>query len=139
MLAGTAVWTVALWVLVAAAADASASTAAIARSMVGYGAGAAVLEVVAVLASRADAIVVGRVLGERALGLYSMAFRLPELLIASISWNISSVAFPALARKRASDDMPALAGATLTQLRFQCALRGARRCRARRARARRSS
>jgi MFS family permease len=41
--------------------------------MVGYGAGAAVLEVVAVIASRTDAIVVGRVLGERALGLYSMA------------------------------------------------------------------
>jgi O-antigen/teichoic acid export membrane protein len=119
MLAGTAVWTVALWVLVPLRPTFRLDRG-IARSMVGYGAGAAVLEVVAVLASRTDAIVVGRVLGERALGLYSMAFRLPELLIASISWNISTVAFPALARKRANDDAAGLGNATLTQLRFQC-------------------
>ena len=118
MLAGTAVWTVTLWIL-SPLRPTFRLDLGIARSMAGYGAGAAVLEVVAVLASRADAVVVGRVLGERALGLYSMAFRLPELLIASISWNISSVAFPALARKRVGDDAPALAGATLTQLRFQ--------------------
>ena len=118
MLAGTAVWTVTLWIL-SPLRPTFRLDLGIARSMAGYGAGAAVLEVVAVLASRADAVVVSRVLGERALGLYSMAFRLPELLIASISWNISSVAFPALARKRVGDDAPALAGATLTQLRFQ--------------------
>lgn len=117
MLAGTAVWAITLWVMSPLRPNFRVDRA-IARSMIGYGAGAAVLEVVAVLGSRADAIVVGRVLGERALGLYSMAFRLPELLIASISWNISSVAFPALARKRAGD-APALANATLTQLRFQ--------------------
>ena len=118
MLAGTAVWTVTLWIL-SPLRPTFRLDLGIARSMVGYGAGAAVLEVVAVIASRTDAIVVGRLLGERALGLYSMAGRLPELLIDSLSWNISMVAFPALARKRAKDNAPALAGATLTQLRFQ--------------------
>jgi PST family polysaccharide transporter len=120
MLAGTAVWTVTLWIL-SPMRPTFELDRSIARSMAGYGSGAAVLEVMAVLASRTDAIVVGRVLGERALGLYSMAFRLPELLIDSISWNISSVAFPALSRKRADDDEDGsgLARATLTQLRFQ--------------------
>jgi lipopolysaccharide exporter len=47
--------------------------------------------------------VVGRVLGQRALGLYSVAFRLPSLLLENIANQVSLVAFPALSRKRVAD------------------------------------
>jgi PST family polysaccharide transporter len=117
MLAGSLVWTATQWALTRFRPDFSFDLG-IVRSMVSYGSGAALLELLAIVAGRADAIVVGRVLGERALGLYTVAFRLPEALIDSISWNMSAVAFPALARKRAQE-REGLAGVTLRLVRFQ--------------------
>jgi PST family polysaccharide transporter len=117
MLAGSLVWTATQWALTRFRPDFSLDLG-IVRSMVSYGSGAALLELLAIVAGRADAIVVGRVLGERALGLYTVAFRLPEALIDSISWNMSAVAFPALARKRA-EEREGFAGVTLRLVRFQ--------------------
>jgi lipopolysaccharide exporter len=88
------------------------------RSMVPYGTGAMLLEVVAALGQRIDVAVIGRVLGDRALGLYVVAYRLPELLISSVAWNVSTVAFPALARKRA-ENAEGLMPATLQIVRYQ--------------------
>lgn len=120
MLAGTAAWVIAQWSL-SRFRPTFACDRAIARSMVGYGLGAALLEVMAVVTTRLDAVVVGRILGQRALGLYTVAFRLPDLLLESIAWQVSLVAFPVLARKRAID-ADGVAGATLRLVRYQSLL-----------------
>jgi PST family polysaccharide transporter len=115
-LAGTAAWVMCLWVM-APFRPTLRIDRAVARSMLAYGSGASLLEVIAVIGTRVDAVIVGRLLGPGSLGLYSVAQRVPELAIENVSWNVSIVAFPALARKRATD--PAgLGRATLTLLRF---------------------
>jgi PST family polysaccharide transporter len=86
--------------------------------MAAYGGAASLLEVLSVANNRADAVIVGRVLGEGALGLYTIAFRVPELAIETVAWNTSQVAFPALSRKRAIDRGD-LARSTMRLLRFQ--------------------
>jgi len=117
MLVGAAAWTLAQWIVSPFRPTFELDMQVI-REMAGYGSAAALLEVLAVVGSRADTAIVGRVLGERALGLYSIAFRVPELLIETVAWNTSQVAFPALSRKRASDRGD-LARATMRLLRFQ--------------------
>lgn len=101
-LAGTAAWAATLWAMTAFRPR-LVWRPAVARSMIGYGGAAAGLEVIAVLSSRADVLVVGRLLGDHALGLYTVAFRLPEILLANVAWTLSSVAFPALSRLRQRD------------------------------------
>jgi lipopolysaccharide exporter len=91
---------------------------AIARSMVAYGTGASLVDVQAAIGSRVDLIAVGRVLGETALGLYTIALRVPELLIEAVAWNTGTVAFAALSKKR-EEDRGGLAEATRTLIRFQ--------------------
>jgi len=48
--------------------------------------------------SNVDYILVGRILGAASLGIYTMAYRVPELVIGSINTVVSSVTFPMLAR-----------------------------------------
>jgi PST family polysaccharide transporter len=115
-LAGTLAWTLALWVLVPLRPSLRIDPAA-ARAMLGYGGAASLLQVLTVIATRSDAIVIGHMLGVTALGLYAVAFRVPELIIENVSWNVSAVAFPALARKRAEDPR-GLADGTLALLRW---------------------
>ncbi|WP_320672286.1 oligosaccharide flippase family protein [Patulibacter defluvii] len=100
MLAGTAAWVAMQWRMTPFRPR-LAFDRRIAREMIGYGGAAAVLEVTALVATRADAVVIGNVLGSTALGLYAMAFRLPELVLSNVTWTVSGVAFPALARQRA--------------------------------------
>ncbi|HEV2815347.1 MAG TPA: oligosaccharide flippase family protein [Solirubrobacteraceae bacterium] len=88
------------------------------RSMAAYGSAQALLGVVALVATRVDTAVVGRVLGERSLGLYSIAFRVPELVLESIAWQVSLVSFPALSNKRA-EDRAGLNRAALKIVRYQ--------------------
>lgn len=117
MLAGSAAWTLVQWTL-SPLRPTFELDMGIVRGMASYGSAAAVLEVLALVSYRADAVIVGRVLGERALGLYTIAFRVPELAIETVAWNTSEVAFPALARKRAIDRGD-LARSTMRLLRFQ--------------------
>ncbi|MGI8596953.1 MAG: oligosaccharide flippase family protein [Thermoleophilaceae bacterium] len=102
-LAGTAAWAVVQSVITRFRPRFTLDRS-ILRSMAAYGGGAAMLEVVSVVAVRVDVAVIGRLLGERALGLYTIALRVPELLIESVAWNLSLVAFPAFARQRARDE-----------------------------------
>jgi PST family polysaccharide transporter len=102
-LAGTLVWVVVLWLLVPLRPT-FALDRKIVRSMVAYGSGATALSLLAAVVLRVDQVAIGRVLGERALGLYAVAFRLPELLIESVTLNVSRVAFPGLARQRVADE-----------------------------------
>ncbi len=91
---------------------------AVARSMAAYGGAAAALEVLAVVGARIDQVVVGRILGVRALGLYTIAYRIPETAIDTVSWTVSIVAFPGLALLRTSEERE-MGSAALAVLRFQ--------------------
>jgi PST family polysaccharide transporter len=116
-LAGYAAWVVALWVMMPFRPNLRLDRL-IARSMIGYGAGAVAIQVLSAVAVRFDSAVIAKVLGAQALGLYTVAQRIPELAIESIAWNVSLVAFPALSRRRALDER-GLGPATLTIFRYQ--------------------
>ena len=115
-LAGTAAWTTWQWVLTPLRPRLRCRRT-IARSMIAYGAPAALLSVLATINSRLDVVLIGHMLDSRALGLYSIAYRLPEVLLASIAYTLGVVAFPALARRRARDPSM-LEDATLQLLRY---------------------
>jgi lipopolysaccharide exporter len=117
LLAGQAAWVIVLWAITAYRPRLRFDRAT-ARSMTAYGTGAVMLEVLGVVATRADVVVIGKVLGVAALGIYTVAFRVPDVLIQSVTWSVSKVVFPALSRVRASD-REALPAATLTLLRYQ--------------------
>ncbi|MFN8174370.1 MAG: oligosaccharide flippase family protein [Solirubrobacteraceae bacterium] len=117
MLAGTVVWAVVVWAITGFRPNLTIQRSAV-RPMITYGGGASALEVIAVISTRADVVTIGRVLGDTALGLYTIAYRIPELIIESIAWNVSIVAFPALARKRVSDEQ-GMAAAALKLARYQ--------------------
>jgi O-antigen/teichoic acid export membrane protein len=99
-LLGTLVWAVTLWRVTGFRPHGTIQRSAV-RGMLAYGGWASVLEVLAAVGYRADVLVVGRALGPHSLGLYTVAQRVPELVIENVSWNLSIVGFPALARRRA--------------------------------------
>jgi lipopolysaccharide exporter len=115
-LAGTAAWTVWQWFLTPLRPRLNYDSA-IARSMIAYGAPAALLQILATINSRLDVVLIGHLLDSRTLGIYSIAYRLPEVLLASIAYTLGVVAFPALARQR-TDNRAELAPATLGLLRY---------------------
>jgi lipopolysaccharide exporter len=115
-LAGTAAWTVCQWLLTPLRPRLNFDHA-IARSMMAYGAPAALLQILATINSRLDVVLIGHLLDSHALGIYSIAYRLPEVLLASVAYTLGVVAFPALARQRA-DDRAGLAPNTLRLLRY---------------------
>ena len=117
LLVGSAAWTLAQWILSPLRPTFELDLGVV-RGMAAYGGAASLLEVLSVANARADAAIVGRVLGEGALGLYTIAYRVPELAIETVAWNTSQVAFPALSRKRAIDRGD-LARSTMRLLRFQ--------------------
>jgi O-antigen/teichoic acid export membrane protein len=115
-LAGSVAWTVWQWFLTPLRPRLNYD-GAIARSMIAYGASAALLQILATINSRLDVVLIGHLLNSRTLGVYSIAYRLPEVLLASVAYTLGVVAFPALARQRA-DDRASLGPATLQLLRF---------------------
>jgi O-antigen/teichoic acid export membrane protein len=72
----------------------------LARELVGQGKGFVLQGVVAFAQKNTDYIAVGRVLGARALGFYSMAYRLAELPYSGITEPVAKVTFPGFARMR---------------------------------------
>ncbi len=117
LLAGSAAWTVVLWTMTPLRPRLSFDRD-IARSMAGYGVGATMLDGLAAVGGRMDQAIIGPVLGPRALGLYTVGSRLPEVLISNMSSVVSHVGFSALARQR-MDDARRLAEATLGLVRYQ--------------------
>lgn len=57
-----------------------------------------VIEFAGALRNNVDYIIVGRVLGAAALGLYTMAYRIPELIIRSFNNVVGKVSFPILSK-----------------------------------------
>ena len=72
--------------------------------LLSFGAKIAVTNLLYFMWSRADVMIIGKVLGERLLGLYSMAFQLAVLPLDKIGSIFNQVMFPALARLQ--DNLP---------------------------------
>jgi PST family polysaccharide transporter len=95
-LAGTVMLSAALWWLVPWRPTGGPSRTQLPR-MLRFGSTLTAVDVLAAVINQVDYVFVGRVLGTRALGLYTLAFRLPELLIVSLAVVAGRVLFPAFA------------------------------------------
>jgi O-antigen/teichoic acid export membrane protein len=84
--------------------------------MLSYGGQIVSVNVVSAVVHDADFVIVGRMLGSAALGLYSLAYRTPEFFITMVVWVIGKVTFPVYSKLR--DDPPALRQAFLMTLRY---------------------
>ena len=84
------------------------------RELMSFGGTLTLVNILAALIANVDYLIVARVLGQTALGLYSLAFRLPELLVLNLSVVAGRVLFPAFATL----DPPALGRAFLMSLRY---------------------
>jgi O-antigen/teichoic acid export membrane protein len=95
-LAGTAALSATLWVVVPWRPRLRARRDGL-RGLVRFGAAYSGVDAIAAVSNNVDYVFVGRVLGPAALGLYSLGFRLPELLIINLSLVAGRVLFPAFA------------------------------------------
>ena len=84
------------------------------RELIGFGGTLTLVNIAAAVIANVDDLIVGRVLGPTALGLYSLAFRLPELLVLNLSVVAARVLFPAFATL----DRARLGRAFLVSLRY---------------------
>jgi PST family polysaccharide transporter len=70
------------------------------REVLGYGVPVAGSSLLARLIFDIDYLIVGRLLGAAAVGYYTLAFRIPELLIVNVFFVLSGVTFPLYSRMR---------------------------------------
>ncbi len=95
-LAGTVAVTATLWSLVPWRPSGRPRRARV-PAMLRFGTTLTAVDVLAAVISQVDYVFVGRVLGTQALGLYTLGFRLPEMLIISLAVVAGRVLFPAFA------------------------------------------
>ncbi len=67
----------------------------LARELVQFGASITGIDILSVFVDNLSYIIIGRLFGLAALGVFSMAYRLPEMLIVGNLWVIAGVIFPA--------------------------------------------
>lgn len=72
----------------------------LARSLLSYGLNIISVRLVRIVLTNMDYILVGRYLGIEALGVYTLAFRIPQFLILQFADVISQVLFPAYSKMR---------------------------------------
>ncbi|HYN89060.1 MAG TPA: lipopolysaccharide biosynthesis protein, partial [Ardenticatenaceae bacterium] len=89
----------------------------LARALVSYGTSIVSVRIVSVVLLNADYVFVGRFLGAAALGAYTMAFRIPELVVMHFCNVIAFVIFPVYARLR-EEEPEALARGFLATTRY---------------------
>ena len=99
-LAGTTLWTALLWHVVPWR-PAWRWPSGLLGPMLSYGHGMVAVNVLAAVVHHADLVVVGRMLGATTLGLYHVAYKVPEMTITVVMWAVSRVLFPAMSRARA--------------------------------------
>lgn len=87
----------------------------IARTLLGFGTAVLSLKILGAILENADYYIVGSQLGTYELGIYTLAFRVPEIVLANVFWIFSTVAFSIYARAR-SRDMADLRSAALRAL-----------------------
>lgn len=98
-LLGLAVWTLLLWTVMPWRPRWRWPKGLL-RPMLGYGRRIVAVNLLAAVTHHADLVVVGKMLGAGALGLYQMAAKLPEASITALLWVTSRVLFPALSLVR---------------------------------------
>jgi PST family polysaccharide transporter len=116
-LAGTISADVAIWTRVRWRPQARFSSAHL-RTLLSFGGLLMFVDIGQAFAHEIDYLFVGRVLGAAPLGQYSIAFRLPELLIVNLSIVAGTVLFPAYAQL----DRERLPSAFLVSLRYTALL-----------------
>lgn len=112
-LAGSLAMTATLWMLVAWRPSPGINRADL-GSLLRFGGGITTLGIVSAVIANVDYVAIGRVLGKTELGLYTLGFRLPELLIVNLSVVAGLVLFPAFAGLQRQD----LADAFLSSLQY---------------------
>ena len=88
----------------------------LARSLVSYGSNIVSLRMLRVISANIDYLFVGRFLGTASLGVYTLAFRMPDFLILQFTTVISEVLFPAYTKMR--DDPAKLSRGFLTTVSY---------------------
>jgi O-antigen/teichoic acid export membrane protein len=81
-----------------------------------YGGHVAILEIVGLVLVNTDNVIVGRTLGGAALGMYALAYTIPQMLTINLSGAVSQAVFPAFATIQG--DMRALRRGYLKVLRY---------------------
>ena len=114
-LLGAAAFTLSLWMLIPWRPRWHWASE-VARRMLRYGSQIVSVNVIVALLHHVDYLVVGRLLGSAALGFYSLAYRIPEMVIIMMIWVMGHVTFPAYARLQ--QDLKALQRAFLGSLRY---------------------
>ena len=74
------------------------------KELMGYGVPIIIEGLSGALHENVDYLIIGKTLGAVALGLYTMAYRIPELSIRSLNGVVASVLFPILSRTQSDDD-----------------------------------
>ena len=87
-----------------------------ARPLLTFGVNIVAVNGLGTFINQVDYLVVGRVLGAAALGVYTLAFRIPELLVKEFCANAGQVIFPAYAKIR--EDKAALSQGFLITMRY---------------------
>lgn len=95
-LTGVALWTITNWCLYPWLPRLHLRWAS-ARRLVDYGVHILLVDLLGAVVLTADNLIVGRVLGARALGLYAVAFTIAQFLTISLASAVSSAIFPAFA------------------------------------------
>jgi len=116
-LAGTAAMTIVLWAVVSWRPRRPEHGYDF-RGLVGFGGSLTALDLIAVVITNADYFLIGRVLGTEQLGLYTLAYRLPEMLILNVAIVAGRVLYPAFATL----DREALNRAFLSSVRWMAML-----------------
>lgn len=88
----------------------------IARSFLSYGSRVVSIEGLGILMLNMDYLVIGRFMGAAALGVYTLAFRVPELLVKQFCNIVGNVTFPVYSQMR--DDPQALQRGFLMTTRY---------------------
>jgi len=86
------------------------------RRLLGYGLQITLISLLGVIIYNGDYLIVGRVLGSASLGLYTLAYSIPQMLTLSLSIALSRVFFPAYAAIQS--DRPGLQRGYLAVLRY---------------------
>jgi lipopolysaccharide exporter len=114
-LAGIAVATLANWCLLPILPRLRFRWAS-ARRLLSYGMQLTLVDLLGTIVGNADYVIIGRTLGSGPLGLYILAFTIPQMVTISLAVAVSRVAFPAYAAIQ--HDAEALRHGYLTVLRY---------------------
>lgn len=75
-----------------------------ARSLLNFGLSLVALNVISVIAQDVDYLLIGRYLGADSLGIYTLAFRIPELVILQFCATVAQVIFPIFTKIRDDEE-----------------------------------